>query len=124
MVIEFLFWIFLRKVMMITSSTLSDTVNMCHNFQSNHSSKMTINYIFVLKERVIRLIHLSFHILLLIQLRDILFKNSYPKSLVNKSFFSTPLSASNGVLAIHNAPDLEVRDEEHPTINNLFCSIP
>lgn len=73
------------------------------NFHSFHTTRMKINTINNMKNRVLRLSHPTFKLNNLKKLYDIMIKNSFPSSMLNKLLYSTPVIDS---LAEHRRADV------------------
>lgn len=60
------------------------------NYNSFHTTKMKINVVLGLKNRVLRVSNPRFHPANLNKLKDVLLQNSFPPHLINRLLFSTP----------------------------------
>lgn len=92
------------------------------NYYSHHPMKMKINLIHNLKNRVKKVTHITLINDCLIELKNILLENSYPKSLINKIIFSSsnidvPLPINNQISIFKSLPYI---NELTPKLISLF----
>lgn len=69
------------------------------NFQSDHSTKIKINFMKQMKSRIIKISHPSFKEKNVNKLKLLLLQNSYPPGLVNKILYSTSSFSPQNVVA-------------------------
>lgn len=111
------------------------------NFLSFHTTKMKINTVMNLKHRILKVAHHDFQESNLKKLHDILLKNSFPKKLLNKLIFSTPITPPTDqppstffyvslphvegltrriTAALSSVPEIKVANSNLKTVNSLF----